>query len=100
VPDRLTSEAFAGRIGEAFEVLSAEGSPLALVLSECEADRYERSFSLLFHARDGRLEPQQTFRARHPELGEFDLFLVPLGPDEGGMRYEAIFTEAPASSNR
>jgi len=76
------------------------GGPLELVLSDCEADRYEGSFSLLFHAPDGRLEPQQTFRARHAELGEFDLFLVPLGPDGRGMRYEAVFTQAPASSRR
>jgi uncharacterized protein DUF6916 len=24
--------------------------------------------------------------------GAFELFLVPLGPDEAGMRYEAVFT--------
>jgi hypothetical protein len=100
VADRLTRETFDGRIGDAFEVIPPEGRPVELVLSACEADRYERSFSLLFHAPDGRLEPQQTFRARHAELGEFDLFLVPLGPDERGMRYEAVFTEAPASSSR
>lgn len=88
---RFTSETFADRIGEIFEVVPADGPPLELVLAECEADRYEGSFSLLFHALDGRLEPQQTFRARHAELGEFDLFLVPLGPDERGMRYEAVF---------
>ena len=92
--DLFTSESFDGRIGEIFEVAPAEGLPLELVLSECDADQYERSFSLLFHARDGRLEPQQTFRVRHAELGEFDLFLVPLGPDERGMRYEAVFTSA------
>jgi len=92
VTDRLTSEDFAGRLGEVFEVVPAEGGSFELVLAECEAERYESSFSLRFHARDGRLEPQQTFRARHAELGEFDLFLVPLGPDERGMRYEAVFT--------
>jgi hypothetical protein len=28
----------------------------------------------------------------HPEIGVFELFLVPIGPDEKGLRYEAIFT--------
>jgi hypothetical protein len=27
---------------------------------------------------------------RHPDLGELSLFLVPLGPDERGARYEAV----------
>jgi hypothetical protein len=35
---------------------------------------------------------QQTFRLSHPELGEFDLFLVPLGPGPEGMRYEAVIS--------
>jgi hypothetical protein len=30
---------------------------------------------------------QGTYRLSHPQLGEFELFLVPLGPD----RYEAAF---------
>jgi len=28
----------------------------------------------------------------HPGIGTFELFLVPIGPDEKGLRYEAIFT--------
>jgi hypothetical protein len=34
---------------------------------------------------------QHTFRLEHPEMGALDIFLVPLGPQEGRMRYEAIF---------
>jgi hypothetical protein len=29
-------------------------------------------------------------RLGHAELGDDDLFLVPLGPDERGMRYQAV----------
>ncbi|MFN7117495.1 MAG: DUF6916 family protein [Saprospiraceae bacterium] len=28
----------------------------------------------------------------HPNIGELYIFLVPLGPDAEGMRYEAVFT--------
>jgi hypothetical protein len=28
----------------------------------------------------------------HTTLGRFDLFLVPLGPDDAGARYEAVFS--------
>jgi hypothetical protein len=27
----------------------------------------------------------------HEEIGAFDIFLVPIGPDEQGLLYEAIF---------
>jgi hypothetical protein len=42
--------------------------------------------------RPGALIRQQACRVSHAERGEFDLFIVPLGPDERGMRYEAVFT--------
>lgn len=35
---------------------------------------------------------QHTYHLEHPKLGDFDLFLVPLGPERGRMRYEAILT--------
>jgi hypothetical protein len=38
------------------------------------------------------LLPQRIYRMEHEEIGVFDLFLVPIGPDEIGLRYEAIFT--------
>ncbi|HKP89927.1 MAG TPA: hypothetical protein VJT75_08120 [Thermoleophilaceae bacterium] len=101
----LVSETFANRIGEAFEAVtaSAEGR-LDLVLSECEEsphgppeelrEQFGRvPFSLIFHAPErDRYAPQQTFTLRHPELGEFELFMVPLGPDERGMQYQAVIS--------
>jgi hypothetical protein len=35
---------------------------------------------------------QRTYRLEHEHMGTLDLFIVPLGPEEGRMRYEAIFT--------
>ena len=35
---------------------------------------------------------QRTHRLEHEEMGALDLFLVPLGPVSGRMRYEVIFT--------
>ena len=34
---------------------------------------------------------QMIRRLEHDELGAFELFLVPIGPDDTGMRYEAVF---------
>jgi hypothetical protein len=35
---------------------------------------------------------QAIYRVEHAAMGSLDLFLVPLGPDRNGMRYEAVFT--------
>ncbi len=35
---------------------------------------------------------QHTYHLEHSEVGEVDLFLVPLGPESGRMRYEAVLT--------
>ena len=51
-------------------------------------------FALIFLAQYPPVWPQRIYRVSHPELGTYDIFLVPIGPDpkSGGMRYEAIFS--------
>lgn len=49
-------------------------------------------FSLLFHGPVSPVWPQRTYEVSHPDLGTFELFLVPLGPEGEAMRYEAVFT--------
>jgi hypothetical protein len=36
--------------------------------------------------------PQKIYKLEHDKLGTFELFLVPIGLDKEGMRYQAIFT--------
>ena len=47
-------------------------------------------FSLTFGSNTHRLL-QSTFRLAHADLGELDVFLVPLQPDARGALYEAVF---------
>lgn len=51
-----------------------------------------RPFSLLFR---GPLSDyyllQRIYRLEHDRLGAMEIFLVPLGPERGRMRYEAVF---------
>ncbi len=49
-------------------------------------------FSLVFRGPHHVVLQQRIYRVDHAELGTFDLFLVPIGPDRAGMRYQAIFT--------
>jgi hypothetical protein len=48
-------------------------------------------FSLIFRGPVDRALPQRTYRMEHATLGAMDIFIVPVGPDEVGMRYQAIF---------
>jgi hypothetical protein len=45
-------------------------------------------FSLVFQGGPNPPLPQRIYRVEHDELGELDLFLVPIAVD----RYEAVFT--------
>ena len=50
------------------------------------------AFSLLFVSAAGPFLPQAIYALAHPVMGTLELFLVPLGPMQGGNGYEAIFT--------
>jgi Domain of unknown function (DUF6916) len=48
-------------------------------------------FSVIFRGPPTPVLPQLIYRIENDSLGTFDLFIVPIGPDESGMRYEAVF---------
>jgi hypothetical protein len=97
--DAFTIERFLPHVGEVFHVILAEGQEVPVLLSEIsrlvsDGDRRRTRvpFSLLFHApRDVWLE-QQVYRLVNPGMEPFECFLVPIGPDQNGMRFEAIYT--------
>ncbi len=49
-------------------------------------------FSLIFLGPREPALPQGTYRLEHAALGPFDLFIVPMGAEDGGRRYEAAFS--------
>ena len=49
-------------------------------------------FSIVFRSAVQDVLPQRIYRVSHAEMGAFDLFLVPIGRDAEGVRYEAIFS--------
>ena len=98
--DQVTRSDFAQCIGQQFQ-LECGGQAVATELATVtglgfkpteDRSRGEReSFSLLFHAPKQWRYPQCIYQVSHPILGALDVFLVPLGPDEKGMRLEAVF---------
>lgn len=62
-------------------------------LSERSGSSGERiPFSLVFRGPDDPTYPQQIYRFENEELGTHDIFIVPIGSDRDGIRYEAVFT--------
>mgnify|MGYP001825895240 FL=1 len=50
-----------------------------------------QAFSAVFRGGNTVMLQQQTYPVEHDSLGSMQLFIVPIGPDEKGMRYEAVF---------
>jgi hypothetical protein len=48
-------------------------------------------YSLVFRGPESGLVPQATYRIENEGIGALEVFLVPVGPDGAGIRYEAIF---------
>ena len=55
-----------------------------------EQDGMER-FSVYFTGPADPHLPQKLYAIQHDEMGEFEMFLVPLSRNENGSRYEAVF---------
>ena len=95
--DAFTAALFVGRRGERFRIHLDDATSFEAELVEVTALGEPRTegarapFSLVFRAPAGDLVPQRIYRVEHGELGSFEIFLVPIGPDEVGMRYEAVF---------
>jgi hypothetical protein len=50
-----------------------------------------RPFSIIFRGAPGVYLPQQIYPISHEQIGTLELFIVPIQPDQTGMRFEAVF---------
>jgi hypothetical protein len=95
----FTAETFSSRTGDSFRISVDESNALQAELIEvvafdppADASRARVPFSIVFRGPSEPILPQRIYRFEHGTLGAFDLFIVPIGPDESGMQYEAVFT--------
>ncbi|OCW56918.1 DUF6916 family protein [Hoeflea olei] len=90
----LTVEHFEPLQDRGFTVISADpAQELRLVEVERKGhgERPGGAFSLLWQSSSGAVLPQGIYTMRNEALGEFGVFIVPVGASEAGVRYEAIF---------
>ena len=97
--DKLTRDVFAQCLNQTFLIHVEGREPLetelievrGLVAGDDDPDR-RQPFSLIFRGpADVPLE-QSVFKIENETLGELGLFLVTVGPDQEGLRHEAVFT--------
>ena len=97
----LTCADFVDWVGDTFEVAVGDAAAASFELLEA-AESTEpggrgpdgttrMQFSLVFRGPTSPLHPQGTYRLAHADLGELDLFLVPVGSEPDGIRYQAAF---------
>jgi hypothetical protein len=92
--ESLTQESFAENLNTKFRLPGPSGEPLELELIEVTSGKplegTER-FSLVFRGSLNFVLSQSTFHLEHDRLGDFDIFLVAIGREADGFRYEAVF---------
>ena len=87
--------AFADCLGNTFRIRASEEKEETVTLIEVKKlgnSGPREQFSVLFRGGQGDYLRQKTYRMEHEGLGRMELFLVPLGPDDQGMLYQAVFT--------
>ena len=96
--DFQTAEEFKPHLNTAFRLQVNAPKPIDLTLVGVESRPVDPSeeagmerFSVYFLGSPEFLLPYNTYRLTHPEMGEFDLFLVAIGQEPDGYRYEAVY---------
>ncbi len=100
--EQFKISSFSAHLNDSFVLRLSTGADLVLELIEVtpvgnagEAENepdVRQSFSLVFCGGPrGQWLPQQVYALEHRELGTLSVFLVPIGPNEKGMCYEAVF---------
>lgn len=92
---RLTWDEFAGAEGTRYEV-EADGCPAVEMTLEKAAElpssgREGGSFRLEFRGPFEPILPQGIYQFRDGAGDSRDIFVVPIGREEAGTRYEAVF---------
>lgn len=83
----ISFAALAERVGDT--VVVHTDPEVELTLSRVEADADASGGAVVFRGDNAWVLPEDTYRLVHPELGQFDLVLVPVGRDADGFEYQS-----------
>ena len=94
----VTREAFEPLLEETFRVSGGEELVFEARLIEVSAmgetpgPEGRLPFSVVLRGPENEAPEQGIYSVDHDDLGSMEIFLVPIGPDDEGMKYEAVFT--------
>ena len=93
--EEITHKSFESLIGETVDLKAGDASFQADIesvkLLRQNPSQGRQSFSVELQAHDTTYHAQQMYQLSHPDLGDLNLFLVPVGTGERGMCYEIVF---------
>ena len=84
-------------INQKFNIQLANNTTLVVQLIEItpgkkfDNDTQRDPFSIVFRGPREISIPQGIYKIDHETAGRLEIFLVPIGPDEKGMCFEAVF---------
>ena len=79
-------ELYDGDYQETLQLVSTERLPNA------HASDGREAFSILFQSGNHEALPQKMYRLVNENIGDLDLFIVPVDDSEHDIRYEAVFS--------
>ncbi|MFY9556232.1 MAG: hypothetical protein WAV47_16085 [Blastocatellia bacterium] len=95
----FTIDTFIGHVNTKFLMHYGDSQTAELELisvTDVGSSPRQIQFSLVFLGPVNAPIEQNTYKLDHDRLGALDLFLVPIGRDKEGVRYEAIFNRVLA----
>ncbi len=94
----LTNEEFSKNLHTKFHIRLSETEAIEAELTKISehlvSDRQER-FAIVFRGPANAFLAQGMRRFEHDQMGELDLFIVPISQDDKGVYYEAVFNRLP-----
>ena len=101
--ETVTLDTFAHHLGATFAVRLPADANIELRLVEATPLGTQKRgaltgaggrapFSLIFRGPASPVLPQHVYSLAHAAIGPLEIFIVPIGPDNEGMRYQAVFT--------
>lgn len=94
----LTADDFKNQLHQNIDIFFNPEMPVTVEVLEVEnlelySTLERKSFSIVFRMNGEKGHyPQGTYPVEHPDFGKLDIFLVPIGADQEGMRYQSIFS--------
>ncbi len=92
--DIITREEFSNSVNTRFKLEIDEANFLEMELvtvDDLGSTPRQEQFSLVFRGPAAPILPQTIYQLEHAVIGLFNIFLVPIGRDNLGVNYEAVF---------